>query len=172
MKSNYKILLPVALFIFFFSCQKEFDDGAPPDTVSMASASAAKPPFNMEVILRDADNGFGLVKFRQDNDVDKIISLQTWIRNLKPNTEYQLQRAVDAANDVDGNCSSNSWLTLGMGLNAQSIMTDDRGEGRADLWRSVVAINSGVAFDIHFRIVEKNTGLVALTSDCYEYIVR
>jgi hypothetical protein len=172
MKSNFTILLPAAFFLFIFACQKEIDDGAPPDTVSMASANAAKPPFNIEVILRDSENGFGLVKFRQDNDIDKIISLQTWIRNLKPNTEYQLQRAVDAANDVDGNCSSNSWLTLGMGLNAKTIITDNRGEGRADLWRSVAAINFGVAFDIHFRIVEKNTGFVALTSDCYEYVVR
>lgn len=172
MKSNNKIIWPAIFVLCIFSCQKEIDEGSSPGTISMASAHAAKPPFNMEVILRNAENGFGLIKFRQDNDVDKIISLQTWIRNMKANTEYQLQRAVDAANVIDGNCLSNSWLTLGMGLTPQSIMTDEKGEGRADLWRSVAAVNSGVAFDIHFRIIEKNTGLVVLTSDCYEYVVR
>ena len=172
MNSNYKALLPAAFILCILSCQKLFDEGESPDKISMASANAAKPPFNIEVILRDSENGFGHVKFRQDNDIDKIITLQTWIRNLKPNTEYQLQRAVDAANVVDGSCNSNTWLTLGIGLVPQSIITDGKGEGRADLWRSVAALNSGVAFDIHFRIIEKNSGQVALTSDCYEYVVR
>jgi hypothetical protein len=172
MKSINQVIWPAIFILSIFSCQKEIDESASPDTFSMASANAAKPPFNIEVILRNSENGFGLVKFRQDNDVDKIVSLQTWVRNLKANTEYQLQRAVDAANNVDGNCSSNTWLTLGMGLTPQSIITDDKGEGRANLWRSVAAVSSGTAFDIHFRIVEKNTGLVVLTSDCYAYVVR
>ena len=42
------------------------------------------------------------VRFRQDVDPSKIIVLDTWVRDLEPNHQYLLQRAVDAANVVDG----------------------------------------------------------------------
>src|SRR5258708_3950336 len=63
----------------------------------------AIPNFNLEVILHGEGNAFGHVEFRQDNDVDKIITLNTWVRDLAPNHEYKLQRAVDT--NLDGNCT-------------------------------------------------------------------
>jgi hypothetical protein len=38
------------------------------------------PNFNLEVILRG--QGFGHVKFRQPNDDEKIVYLDTWVRDL------------------------------------------------------------------------------------------
>src|SRR6185503_19436608 len=105
------------------------------------------PNFNLEVILRpvaDGD-GFGHVKFRQDNDPALIVNLDTWVRDLAPNRHYRLQRAVDAA--VDDNCAGTSWLTLGKGATPQDIVTDDRGTGREELFRTLAT--PGNAFDIH-----------------------
>jgi hypothetical protein len=73
---------------------------------------------------------------------------------------------------VDGNCSSTSWLTLGYGLTPHAILTDDKGNGEDILWRDVTVISSGSVFDIHFRVVDKLTGEVILTSDCHQYTVR
>lgn len=138
----------------------------------IASLNAAIPPFNLEVKLVGEGNKLGLVKFRQDNDVDKIIALDTWVRGLEANKEYLLQRAVDAINEVDGNCVSTAWLTLGKGLTAQSIITDDSGTGKEGLWRSVAAVASGSAFDIHFRVIDAISQEVVLSSDCYNYVIR
>ena len=169
----------ILLFIFS-SCQKQIDlsqkqDLVGQDKIAAAAGNAitpAQPPFNLEVILRGEGNRFGLVKFRQDNDADKIITLDIWVRDLEPNHQYLLQRAVDAINVVDGNCTSTSWLTLGKGLTPQAISTDDNGTGREDLWRSVAAVPSGSSFDIHFRVIDAVSMTVILTSDCYEYTVR
>ena len=79
---------------------------------------------------------------------------------------------MDPANDVDGNCTSTSWLTLGKGLTPQSILTDDKGTGNESLWRDITAIPTGTGFNIHFRVIDKTTNSVVLVSDCYEYIVR
>ena len=130
----------------------------------------ATPPFNLEAVLRDVNDGpgFGLVKFRQPKDGELVIYLDAWVRDLQPNTEYQLQRAVDT--DVDGNCPSTSWLTLGKGLTPEAIVTDDRGFGRADLFRALPDNLEGTRFDIAFRVIERATGAVALRSGCYEYV--
>ena len=125
------------------------------------------PNFNLEVVLRG--NGFGLVKFRQPNDDALIINLDTWVRDLEPNTAYVLQRAADM--NLDGICSSTAWLTLGKGSVPQSIMTDDRGTGRESLFRSVAAFGVGSTFDIAFRVLKVETGAVVLTSDCYRYTI-
>src|SRR5438445_12337003 len=69
------------------------------------------PYFNLEVVLRG--EGFGLIKFRQPNDNAFIVYLDVWVRDLAPNTSYLLQRAVDT--NVDDNCTSTAWLTLGRG---------------------------------------------------------
>jgi hypothetical protein len=127
--------------------------------------------FNLDVVLQ-GDKSFGFIRFQQNPDPAKIITLNTRIFNLKPNHEYQLQRAVDAINVVDGNCTSTSWLTLGKGLTPQSILTDDEGKGEADLWRDVSAIPSGSKFDIHFQVIEATTMTVVLSSNCYWYQVR
>ena len=127
------------------------------------------PNFNLEVVLRGAESGFGLVKFRQPNDADKIVYLDTWVRELAPNTSYRLQRAVDT--NLDGECTSTAWLTLGKGLTPEAIVTDDRGTGRAELFRNVAAFPVGSQFDIHFRVIEDATSAVVLESACYQFTI-
>lgn len=127
------------------------------------------PNFNLEVLLRNDAGGFGLVKFRQPNDAEKVIYLDTWVRDLAPNTSYRLQRAVDTV--VDGVCTSTSWLTLGKGLTPQAIVTDETGTGRAQLFRSVAAFPVGAQFDIHFRVIEDATSSVVLESGCYQFTI-
>jgi hypothetical protein len=127
------------------------------------------PHFNLEVILRNEAGGFGLVRFRQPNDADLIVYLDTWVRGLAPNTSYQLQRAVDT--NVDDDCTSTSWLTLGKGAVAQAILTDDSGAGREALFRSVAAFPVGSEFDIHFRVIEAGSGALALASECYQFTI-
>jgi len=132
----------------------------------------ATPNFNLEVILRGEGNSFGHIKFRQDNDAAKIITLGVWIRDMEPNHDYLLQRAVDT--NLDGECTSTTWLTLGKGLvmPPQPITTDDNGTGQEELWRDISAVPSGTAFDIHFQIIDAKTSAVVLSSDCYQYAVR
>lgn len=127
------------------------------------------PNFNVEVILRNDAGGFGLVKFRQPNDAEKVIYLDTWVRDLAPNTGYRLQRAVDT--NIDGVCSSAAWLTLGQGLTPAAILTDENGTGRAALYRSVAAFPVGAEFDIHFRVIEDATSTVVLESQCYHFTI-
>jgi hypothetical protein len=129
------------------------------------------PPFNLEVILRDVTggHGFGHVKFRQPNDGDKIVYLDTWVRDLAPSHSYLLQRAVDT--NLDGNCSGAAWLTLGKGLVPQAITTDDRGTGRENLFRDLAALPTGSQFDIHFRVIDTATLAPVLQSGCYRFTV-
>ena len=178
LKTIAQCLIPIILAGFtFLACQKEIStqqQGA--EALSSAAvnadANSETPPFNIEAILRGTGKGFGHIKFRQDNDVAKIILLDTWVRDLEPNHSYLLQRAVDPINVVDGNCTSTSWLTLGKGLTPQSILTDNKGTAQVQLWRDVSSIASGARFDIHFRIIDAVSMAVALDSDCYEYVVR
>jgi hypothetical protein len=149
-------------------------------TLASAAATAAQaewgpetPNFNLEAVLRPApagpENGFGLVKFRQPNDADKIVYLDVWVRDLAPNHSYYLQRAVDTtADDV---CTGTNWLTLGKGLVPEAITTDDRGTGRADLFRDLAAVPPGTEFDIHFRVIDAVTSAVVLQSGCYQFTV-
>ena len=135
------------------------------------------PPFNVEVILRDVTGGqgFGHVKFRQPNDDERIIYLDTWVRDLQPNREYLLQRAVDTS--LDGNCTSTAWLTLGEGFAVTPITTDDRGTGRAALFRNLdppgpmTGPPPGTALDIHFRVIDAATSMPVLQSACYRFTV-
>jgi hypothetical protein len=174
---NQKILVTVLLLssltLFSLSCQKETAlKQQPQEEIATAVGIANNPTFNLEVILRGEGDRFGHIKFRQDVDPSKIIVLDTWVRDLEPNHQYLLQRAVDAANVLDGNCTSTNWLTLGKGLTPQSILTDDSGTGSEELWRDVSTAASGTKFDIHFRVVEASTMAVVLNSDCYQYEVR
>jgi hypothetical protein len=131
------------------------------------------PNFNLEAVLRPAvggpDNGFGLVKFRQPNDADKIVYLDVWVRDLAPNHTYNLQRAVDV--NVNDDCTGTNWLTLGKGLAPEAITTDDRGTGRADLFRDLAAVPTGTEFDIHFRVIDAVTSAVVLQSGCYQFVL-
>jgi hypothetical protein len=130
------------------------------------------PNFNLEVVLRPTadgpDKGFGLVKFRQPNDANTIVLLDVWVRDLTPSHSYYLQRAVDM--NVDDDCTGTNWLTLGQGPVPEAITTDDRGTGRAALFRAVPP--SG-RFDIHFRVIDPATSpaTVVLQSGCYQYTV-
>jgi hypothetical protein len=153
------VFAAVAAAIFAFGAKAETPWG--PET----------PPFNLEVILRDISGGqgFGRVKFRQPNDADKVVYLDTWVRDLAPNHRYLLQRAVDTV--LDGNCTSTAWLTLGKGLVPQAIMTDDRGTGREDLFRDLAAVPTGSPFDIHFRVIDAVSLAPVLQSDCYRFTV-
>jgi hypothetical protein len=135
---------------------------ADPDGTSWGPAT---PNFNLEAVLRPVaggpENGFGLVKFRQPKDADKIIYLDTWVRDLAPNQTYSLERAVDTT--VNGSCPESGWAPVG------AILTDDSGTGRAALTRNVTMVPLGTEFDIHFRVVGA-TGVV-LKSSCYQYTV-
>ena len=144
---------------------------APADLSADASVAwgPESPPFNLEAVLRGEGAGFGLVKFRQPNDGEAVIYLDTWVRDLEPNTSYVLQRAVDT--NLDGACTGTAWLTLGKGLTPQTLTTNDRGTAREELWRSVAALPVGAAFDIDFRVVNVATGDVVLTSSCYRYVI-
>jgi hypothetical protein len=147
--------------------------------LSLSSSAAAQGPgtaspwgpetpnFNLEVVLRG--EGFGLVKFRQPNDGTFIVHLDVWVRDLQPNTSYLLQRAVDT--NVDDNCTSTAWLTLGKGSLPQSITTDETGTGRAELFRNLAAFPPGSEFDIHFQVIEEDTLAVVLTSKCYQFTI-
>ena len=127
------------------------------------------PNFNLEVVLRGDGGGFGLVKFRQPNDEEFVVHLDTWVRDLTPNASFLLQRAVDPV--VDDDCTGSDWLTLGQGLTAHAITTDDKGAGTADLWRAVPGSLVGMEFDIHFRVIAAATGAVVLQSECYQYTI-
>src|SRR6266487_174490 len=97
----------ITLTTALLGCGADQDPAAPglaAASASSASISASSwgpetPPFNDEVILRDAtgNGGFGHVKFRQPNDVDRIVNLDAWVRDLEPNATYRLQRATDTS---------------------------------------------------------------------------
>ncbi len=136
---------------------------------SSQSPAAEQPPFNLEAILRG--DGFGLVKFRQEQDLThNIITLDVWVRGLLANTSYSLQRATDTT--LDGVCTGTNWLTLGEGSTPHPIVTDDTGTARAALWRDLSAVVPGTTFDIYFRLIENGTNDVVLQSDCYRFVVR
>jgi hypothetical protein len=138
--------------------------------LSASASGPAMPPFNNEVILRDVGDGpgFGHVKFRQPKDDNLIVYLDTWVRDLAPNASYRLQRAVDT--NIDDNCTSTAWLTLGMGTTPAAIVTDDRGTGRAELFRTLTS-PLGSEFDIRFRVIDTAGGVV-LESACYQFVVN
>jgi hypothetical protein len=142
-------------------------DRAAAPTAAFQGWGPETPNFNLEVVLRG--EGLGLVKFRQPNDDEFVVHLDTWVRDLAPNASYRLQRAVDT--NIDGVCTSASgWLTLGQGLTPYAITTDATGTGKAALWRGVPA-TAGVTFDIHFRVIDDVTGAVVLQSGCYQYTI-
>lgn len=166
-------LLGVALVVFSVAaCERVGGSPTQPSTVEVSANKLASwgpetPNFNLQVILRG--EGFGLVKFRQPNDDALVILLDTWVRGLSPNTSYLLQRAVDVT--VDDICTSTTWLTLGKGLQPQSIATDASGSGREELFRSVAAFPVGSEFDIHFRVIHEATSNVVLSSECYQFTI-
>jgi hypothetical protein len=141
---------------------------APAPMLNASSWGPETPPFNFEAILRNDNGAFGLVKVRQPNDAEFVFHIDPWVRGLAPNTSYRLQRAVDT--DVNDDCTGTAWLTLGAGPTPRAIVTDERGTGRAELWRAVTS-PIGATFDVHFQVIEDATGAVVLESDCYQFVV-
>lgn len=139
-------------------------------TASCQDHKIPQPNYDLDVTLRGTGKMSGFLKFQQFPDQPFTIFLNTSVEGLEPNTKYVLQRAVDT--NLDGNCTSTSWLTLGKGLVPQSILTDNLGKGSEALFRSVATIASGTPFDIHFQVINEQTSAVVLTSDCYQYTVR
>jgi hypothetical protein len=134
---------------------------------SRRASSSPVPHFNLEAILRG--NGFGLVSLRQEKDpTQDILFVNVWVRDLLPNTSYDLQRAVDSPQD--GVCTGTNWVTLGQGTAPQPVLTDETGTGRAELWRALPP--TGTQSDIHFRVVPTGTSNVVLHSDCYRLARR
>ncbi|MEJ7768376.1 MAG: hypothetical protein WKF89_11240 [Chitinophagaceae bacterium] len=165
------VLIYVNLSVFNLSCHKN-QPQKEEDACSAYRSSNSTPCFNLNVNLKGKGTQSGFSKFRQDPDSARIITLDTRINHLVPRHEYLLQRAVDPINAVDGNCTSTTWLTLGRGLTAQSILTDGNGNGTETLWRDISAIATGSTFDIHFQIIDATSMAVVLSSDCYQYTVR
>jgi hypothetical protein len=158
------------------ACGGQLSSPISPSAVAATGSQPASPPwgpetpnFNLEVTLRGDNGGFGLVRFRQPNDDQLIILLDTWVRGLQPDTSYLLQRAVDTT--LDGVCSSTAWLTLGKGLTPQAITTDGRGTGGEELSRSVSAFPVGSTFDIYFRVIEQATSQVVLQCGCDQFTI-
>jgi len=175
------IILLAALPVFNFSCKKESVqkdmvqkqlDNEEQKTASGSdnARDCAPDPYNLDVILNGAGNSEGTIKFRQDPDPEKIVTLDTKVKHLEPNQEYLLQRAVDPI--IDGNCTGTGWLTLGLGPTPQSIPTNGGGNGHEELWRDLSAVPSGTVFDIHFRVLDAANSAVVLTSGCYQFTVR
>jgi len=170
-------MLPIlSSTIIVGACSTQPGPVAPTAVVAVGSSSgpassnqAEQPPFNLEARL--IGDGYGLVTFRQQKDpAANIVELGVWVRDLLPNTSYSLQRAVDTV--LDDVCTGTNWLTLGKGPTPAAIETDTTGTGRAELWRDLSAFTPGVAFDIHFRVIENGTGHVALETGCYRFVVR
>jgi hypothetical protein len=139
-------------------------------TVQADRSTGDTPNYTLEVLLRG--DGFGHVKFRQPgNDDAHTVFLGVWVRDLEPNTTYQLQRAVDMT--LDGICTGTGtgWVTLGFN-SPGSFTTDDKGTGTADFFRTFAATSVGATFDIHFRVVLAGTTTVVLASDCYQFTVK
>jgi hypothetical protein len=132
---------------------------------AVASDAGLSPNRNLEVILRG--DGFGHVTFRQPKDEELTITLDTWVRDLEPNTTYVLQRATDQV--IDDECTGINWLTLGHGIVPQPITTDANGTGREALFRTLPLSVLGSSFDIHFRVLNTATNAVVLQSSCYQF---
>jgi len=166
MRTKAKLLSGALVLIFSAGCNKSDADHDP-----------FTPPYDINVLLKPFDDGktrplndAGYIKFRQDPDTARIITLETWVHGLTPKHAYLLQRAVNPITDAD--CTSTAWLTLGKGLVAQAIHTDAGGNGHEELWRDVTAIARGTQFRIHLQIVDSVTKAPVLVSDYEMYEVR
>jgi hypothetical protein len=167
--SRSSAIIALAALLAACSTERAAPTAATAQTLSASAWGPETPPFNNEIILRDATGagGFGHVKFRQPNDDNLTVHLDTWVRDLAPNTSYRLQRAVDT--DINDDCTGTAWLTLGLGATPAAIVTDDRGTGRAALFRTLTS-PLGATFDIHFRVIDPS-GAVVLESACYQFVV-
>lgn len=171
-----KAITALVLSLVFLGCAKDAPQqskSSPLSDVMTADLKApvVHPPYDLNVILYGPGNNGGFVKFTQNKDTAKIVNLNTYVGNLRPNHPYLLQRAVNAITDTT-KCSSTAWLTLGEGLTPQSITTNISGNGNENLWRDLSAVASGTEFYIHFQVIDSVSQKVVLNSGCYQYTVR
>jgi hypothetical protein len=139
----------------------EADDDGDDDVENPIVARA-----NLDVTLRGV--GRGHIKFRQPPDAFYIVFLDTKVRGLAANTDYQLQRATDPV--LDDDCTGTNWLTLGRLAAPLVIHTDERGRGSAQFTRDLSGAVGG-QFDIHFRVIDAASKAVVLQSGCYQFKV-
>src|SRR3954470_13227690 len=139
------------------------------DAVTPLSASERNFVALLHPVSPKPAHAFGVVLFRQPHDAAKVVFLDVWTLGLAPNHSYSLQRATDTT--VDDTCTGTNWLTLGRGLEPQAIETNERGFGRAHLFRDLAAFPEGMRFDIQFRVIDSVTQEVALVSSCHQYTV-
>src|SRR5258705_12220164 len=90
-----KLSLLLVVYFTFAGCKKSFPDDEP-----------FTPPYDINVTLEPVvaeTHGWakssGFVKFRQDKDTARIITLETWVTHLAPKHAYFLQRAVNPITD-------------------------------------------------------------------------
>lgn len=135
-----------------------------------ASRGPSDAPYNLNVLLTSASHhgGLGLLAFRQRVDEPFIVHLNVLVIHLAASSNYRLQRAADP---FDGQCTSESWLTLGKGLVPQDITTNGFGIGYEELFRMLTS-PAGTSFDIRFRVIEASTGAVVLSSECRAFTIR
>ncbi len=170
-----KSAMAIAIFSTLYSCQKDLPAQQDPESVisgANPSSSASEPyHYNLNVILQNntgQGDSRGEIKFRQDQNTDRIIVLSTRVIRLLPNHSYLLQRAVDPI-------AGTGCLNIGFPLirnTTTAIDTDNQGNGYAELWRDISSVAHGTAFYIHFQIVDATTSATVLSSDCYQYAVR
>jgi hypothetical protein len=138
-----------------------------------ATAHRSVSERNFAALLRPVSGGsahaFGVVLFRQPRDAERIVFLDVWTLGLAPNHSYSLQRATDPI--VDDTCTGTNWLTLGRGVEPQAIETNERGFGRAHLFRDLAAFPDGTRFDIQFRVIDSVSQDVVLVSSCHQFTV-
>lgn len=165
--STIATALSIMFFLLIFiSCKKGISD----DGVNLP------PYYNLDVTLfSDIQKSYlgsssGFLKFRQNPDTARIVTLEIWVHGLEPNHAYILQRAVNPITDIS--CSSTAWLSLGLGTTPQSINTDARGNGHENLFRNLTAAARGTQFRIHFQVIDSTTLTPVLSSDCTQFTVR
>ena len=98
-----RVITSVALFaagvLSAAACSQSPKSPAAPDvqpgtTVAAAAVPLSEtPPFNLEAILHAVGDGggFGHVKFRQPKDNLEWIYLDVWVRDLAPNTTFEVR---------------------------------------------------------------------------------
>ena len=128
---------------------------------------------NFVALLRPVSGGsahaFGVVLFRQPHDAENVVLLDVLTLGLAPNHSYFLQRATDTT--VDDTCTGTNWLTLGRGPDPQAIETNERGFGRAHLFRDLGTTPDGMRFDFQFRVIDSVSQDVVLVSSCHQFTV-
>jgi hypothetical protein len=163
-------LLPAVLAVAMLAGASPAAAAGRADGVTTLSGSER----NFVALLRPVSgapaDAFGVVLFRQPHDAKKVVFLDVWTLGLAPNHSYSLQRATDTT--VDDTCTGTNWLTLGRDPDPQAIVTNERGFGRAHLFRDLAAFPDGMRFDIQFRVIENSaTQDVVLVSSCHQYTV-